>query len=228
MGSICKGPNERNNDKNNPIKKNKIANRNNQILKTKQNQEQPTNNLNNNNIIKKEEDNLKNNNNTNNNIKKPVLEKYDPKMYESTNTQISIASSNSQVEMILDGQKNSQYIYKSGDIDNNNFKNYFRDKKEYANLNEIPLSESSAYFNNNNTNFDISNENKPGSLNRAFQPKFPNMQSQKIKYSQNNFNKGNKVDISLGASGAYLYYPRGDNGQLPDLQNIPEQILGES
>ena len=227
MGCICKGPDARNNYLNNPNKKDKIVNQNNNP-KSKQYQNQTTNNLNNNNIIKKEDDNSEKNNNTNNNINKPQLERYDPNIMKSTNTQISIESSNSQVEMILDGQKNPQYLYQSGDIDNNNFKNYLLNKKGYANLNEIPLSESSAYFNNRNiNNFDISNENKPGTLNRTSRPKLPIMQSQNIKYSQNNFNKENKVNISLGGSGAYLYYPKGDNGQLPDLQNVPEKILGE-
>ena len=221
MGCICKGPDRRNSYQNNPNKNDKIVNQNNNH-QSKQYQNQPIINLNNNNIIKKEDDNSEKNNNTNNKINKPQLEKYDPNLFISTNTQISIASSNSQVEMT------PQYLYKSGDIDNNNFNNYLLDKKENVNLNEIPLSESSAFFNNRITNnFDISNENKPGTLNKTSRPKLPIMQSQNIKYSKNIFNKKNKVNISLDASGDYLYYPRGDNGQLPDLQNVPEKILGE-
>ena len=197
MGCICKGPNKRNNYNNDQIQKDKIDNKNNQIYQTNKNQNQPINNIN-----------------------KPVIHKYDPKLIESTNTQMSNASSNSQVEIILNGAKNSQYLYQSGDIDNNNLKEYFKNKNKYSNLNDIPLSESSVFNNKYINNSDTLNENNPGNLNKTQKPILPTMQSQNLKYSQNNFNNENRVKYSLGASGTYIYYPRGDNTPLPDLQNM--------
>ena len=220
MGCICKGPNKRNNYNNDQIQKDKTDNKNNQIYQTNKNQNQPINNINNNIIPHKEEDNSIKMNNTNNNINKPVIHKYDPKLIESTNTQMSNASSNSQVEILLNGAKNSQYLYQSGDIDNNNLKEYFKNKNKYSNLNDIPLSESSVFNNKYINNSDTLNENNPGNLNKTQKPILPTMQSQNLKYSQNNFNNENRVKYSLGASGTYIYYPRGDNTPLPDLQNM--------
>jgi hypothetical protein len=220
MGGICKGPNKRNNYNNDQIQKDKIDNKNNQIYQTNKNQNQPINNINNNIIPNKGEDNSIKMNNTNNNINKPVIQKYDPKLIESTNTQMSNASSNSQVEIILNGAKNSQYLYQSGDIDNNNLKEYFKNKNKYSNLNDIPLSESSVFNNQYINNSDTLNENNPGNLNKTQKPILPTMQSQNLKYSQNNFNNENRVKYSLDASGTYIYYPRGDNTPLPDLQNM--------
>ena len=188
MGCICKGPNKRNNYNNDQIQKDKIDNKNNQIYQTNKNQNQPINNINNNIIPNKEQDNSIKMNNTNNNINKPVIHKYDPKLIESTNTQMSNASSNSQVEIILNGAKNSQYLYQSGDIDISNLKEYFKNKNKYSNLNDIPLSESSVFNNQYMNNSDTLNENNPGNLNKTQKPILPTMQSQNLKYSQNNFN----------------------------------------
>ena len=219
MGCICKGPNQRIND------------RNNQTYQVNHTQNKQINNGINYNNINKEQNNLDKNNNTNNNINKPAIPKYDPNLLVSTGSLMSNTSSMTQEEMIINGQKNSLYSYKPGDIDNNELKNYLQDKNKYANLIDVPLSESFSYFNNKNTNtIDIPNENKPGTLVSTNRPKLPIMQSQNIKNSQNNFNKGNKINISLGGSGTgdYIYYPNRDKTPLPDLENMSEKFLIEN
>ena len=233
MGCICESPNGEN-----PLEQNRNSNKTSQINQSKQNNQtfpanepkiKQINNKSNNYIINKEENNLETNNNTNNDINKPPIHKYEPGLLVSTNSYVSKGSSD-QREILIYGEKNSQYSYKPGDLDNNEFVNYLQDKDKYAGEN-IPLSESFSYFNKNNQNNDLLNENKTGTFVSTSRPKLPTMQSQKIKKSQYYFNKGkgNKINISLSGSGTgsgvYIYYPNKDNTPIPDLENITEKIL---
>ena len=182
---------------------------------------------NNNNIINNEENNFTQNNitNTNNNI--PKLPKYDPNLLLSTNSSVSNASSE-QHEILINGKRNIQYSLKHGDLDNSGLINYLQDEDKYANVNNVPISESFSYFNKNNENkIDILN-NKSGTFVGSSNLKIPVMQSQASKSSQYYCNKGNKINISLSGSGTgsgvYIYYPNKDNTPIPDLDNIDEKI----
>ena len=198
----------------------KQSNQNIENFETNKTQIKQTNN---NNIINNEENNFTQNNitNTNNNI--PKLPKYDPNLLLSTNSLVSNASSE-QHEILINGQ----YSLKSGVLDNSGLINYLKDEDKYANVNNVPISESFSYFNKNNENkIDILN-NKSGTFVGSSNLKIPVMQSQASKSSQYYCNKGNKINISLSGSGTgsgvYIYYPNKDNTPIPDLDNIDEKI----
>ena len=234
MGCICKPPHDRdplehirNSNKTSQIKQSKNNNQNNQTFPPNKPQINQINNKNNNYIINKEENNFETNNNTNNNINKPLIHKYEPGLLVSTNSHISNESSE-QHEILINGERNTQYLFKTGDLDNSGLINNLQDEDKYANVNNVPISESFSYFNNKNENkIEILN-NKPGTLVGTSNLKLPIMQSQASKSSQYYCNKGNKINISLSGSGtgsgAYIYYPNKDNTPIPDLDHIDEKI----
>ena len=239
MGCICESSLNQN-----PLVQNKVptntkkneqvnqinpSNQNNQNFQTNITQIKQTNN---NNIINNEENNLKKNNNININNNKPPLHQYRSSILKSTDSLVSNTSSEHQHEILINGERITQYSLKSGVLDNSGSINYLQNKDKYANENNVPLSESFSYFSNKNENkIDILNEDKQRTFVGTSKLNFPTMQSQTSKNSQYYFNKGkgNKINISLSGSGTgsgvYINYPNKDNTPIPDLENIDEKNI---